>query len=204
MSNCKQRASLYSQKNLPLNCWNFQTDPLPKIPVRLSPGLSKRDSVYPDQMAEDDTNTFPLPLREGGRGRGKATLRSRALRKQSTEAEKKLWRHLRRKQFYGLRFRRQYPLGPYFGDFVCLPARLVIEVDGATHTGDKQAEHDRRRTEWLHSQNFRVLRFWNVHVFENIEDVLDRIDAAMREHPLPPAPSRKRRGEIGMNSRGPG
>jgi len=82
--------------------------------------------------------------------------------------------------------------------------RLVIEVDGATHTGDKQAEHDRRRTEWLHSQNFRVLRFWNVHVFENIEDVLDRIDAAMREHPLPPAPSRKRRGEIGMNSRGPG
>lgn len=136
----------------------------------------------------------PLPLREGARGRGKATLRSRALRKQSSEAEKLLWQKLRRKQFHGLRFRRQFPLGPYFGDFVCLPARLVIEVDGGQHAEVAQADHDKRRTDWLRTENFRVLRFWNPDIFENMDGVLDMIDAAIREAPLPLSPSRKGRG----------
>jgi very-short-patch-repair endonuclease len=136
----------------------------------------------------------PLPSREGVRGRG-PTLRARSLRQQSTEAEKKLWHHLRRKQFHGLRFRRQYPLGPhFFGDFVCLPARLVIEVDGRQHAEGMQLDHDERRTQWLRTQNFRILRFWNVDVFGNIEGVLDMIDAAVREPP-PPAPSREGRGK---------
>ena len=133
-------------------------------------------------MAQERDMESPLPLREGVRGRG--TLRARALRKQSTEAEKKLWQKLRRKQFHGLRFRRQYPLGPYFGDFVCLPARLVVEVDGATHAERDQAQHDERRTQWPASQNFRVLRFWNSDIFENIDGVVERIDAVMRENPL--------------------
>ena len=136
----------------------------------------------------------PLPLREGARGRGKTTLRSRALRKQSTEAEKLLWQKLRRKQSHGLRFRRQFPLGPYFGDFVCLPARLVIEVDGGQHAEAAQAEHDARRSDWLRAENFRVLRFWNPDIFENMDGVLDMIDAAIRETPLPLSPSRKGRG----------
>jgi len=133
---------------------------------------------------------IPLPSREGARGRG--TLRARALRKLSTEAEKKLWQKLRRKQFHGLRFRRQYPLGPYFADFVCLPARLVIEVDGATHAEFEQIQHDNRRTQWLISQNFRVLRFWNGDIFENIDGVVERIDVEMRRDPLPlPPPARR-------------
>jgi very-short-patch-repair endonuclease len=150
---------------------------------------------------------FPLPLREGGEGEGPgptrpkprrrsvsaATVRARALRKQSTKAEAALWFQLRRKQVHGLRFRRQFPLGPYFGDFVCLPARLVVEVDGSQHSDGEQAEHDRARTRWLERENFRVLRFWNCDVFNNIEGVLDRIEAAMREA-LPPTPSRKGRG----------
>ena len=136
----------------------------------------------------------PLSLREGARGRGKATLRSRALRKQSTEAEKLLWQKLRRKQFHGLRFHRQFPLGPYFGDFVCLPARLVIEIDGGQHAEGAQADHDKRRTDWLRTENFRVLRFWNPDIFENMDGVLDMIDAAMREAPVPLSPSRKGRG----------
>jgi len=101
------------------------------------------------------------------------------LRKSSTEAEKLLWQKLRRKQFHGLRFRRQFPLGPYFGDFVCLPARLVIEVDGGQHAEGPQADHDRRRSDWLRGEDFRVLRFWNPDIFENMDSVLDRIDAAM-------------------------
>src|SRR6202049_538269 len=156
-------------------------------------------------MSENRTPESPLPLRvedrkserssgpfadPSARGRGKATLRSRALRKQSTIAEKFLWQKLRRKQFHGLRFRRQFPLGPFFGDFVCLPARLVIEVDGGQHAESPHAEHDSRRSEWLRNQNFRVLRFWNLDIFENIDGVVDRIDSVMREHPLPPAPSR--------------
>jgi very-short-patch-repair endonuclease len=148
-------------------------------------------------MAENPGSESPLPLREGVRGRGKSksTLRSRALRRQSTEAEKKLWQKLRRKQFHGLRFRRQYPLGPYFADFVCLPARLVVEVDGATHTELEQAEHDQRRTQWLVSQRFRILRFWNSDVFENVDGVVERIGAEVREHPLPLTPSREGRGK---------
>ena len=145
-------------------------------------------------MTNDD-NESPLPLREGARGRGPSTLRSRNLRKQSTEAEKLLWQKLRRKQFHGLRFRRQFPLGPYFGDFVCLPARLVVEVDGGLHAEPAQREHDQRRSNWLRTQKFRVLRFWNLDVFQNIEGVLDVIDAAIREAPLPLAPSRKGRGK---------
>src|SRR3979409_1670502 len=95
-------------------------------------------------MGEHHAPVSPLPLREGVRGRGKATLRSRALRKQSTVAEKLLWQKLRRKQFHGLRSRRQFPLGPYFGDFVCLPARLVIEIDGGQPAEGAQAAHDTR------------------------------------------------------------
>ena len=145
-------------------------------------------------MPEELQPESPLPVREGVRGRGKSILRARALRKQATEAEKKLWQKLRRKHFYGQRFRRQYPLGPYFGDFVCLPARLVIEVDGTTHAEPGQAQHDERRTQWLKRQNFHVLRFWNNDIFENIDHVVERIDAVMRECPLPLSPSREGRG----------
>ena len=136
---------------------------------------------------------IPPPLAGGGEGEGQSDA-SRALRKQSTVAEKLLWQKLRRKQFHGLRSRRQFPLGPFYGDFVCLPARLVIEVDGGQHAELPHAEHDRRRSEWLHNENFRVLRFWNLDIFENINGVVDRIDTVMREGPLPPPPSRKGRG----------
>lgn len=139
------------------------------------------------------------------RGRG-AIARARKLRADMTEPEKKLWEALRRKHIGGLRFRRQYPLGPYFADFVCLPARLVVEVDGSQHANTKQSAHDLRRTEWLQGENFRVLRFWNVDVLQNLDGVLEVIDAAIRKNPppdartqgaRPSAPSRKGRGSDG-------
>jgi very-short-patch-repair endonuclease len=141
---------------------------------------------------------MPLPLREGPRakgvrGRGPEIVRARELRKESTGPEKKLWETLRRKRVDGLRFRRQYPIGPYFADFVCLPARLIVEVDGGQHAdNDEQIRHDKARTAWLESQNFRVLRFWNLDVMDNLEGVIDRIADAVRTPP--PAPSRKGRG----------
>ena len=87
------------------------------------------------------------------------TERARILRKNSTDAERKLWQHLRRYQINGYKFRRQHPIGPYVVDFVCFEKRLIIEVDGGQHA--QQVEDDNARTEWLQSQGFQVLRFWN-------------------------------------------
>ena len=103
--------------------------------------------------------------------------RARDLRANMTDAERKLWSVLRRKQIDGHRFRRQVPIGRYIADFVCLVARLIIEVDGGQHGSD--IERDARRTAWLESQHFRVLRFWNNDVLSNIDGVLQTVEAAL-------------------------
>jgi very-short-patch-repair endonuclease len=113
------------------------------------------------------------------------------LRQNMTRAEWKLWHHLRRKQIGGLRFRRQYPIGDYIVDFICLPARLIIEVDGGQHA--QMEQEDAQRTAWLESQGFRVIRFWNNEVMETMEHVIETIQSEVR-CPPPPAPSRKGRG----------
>ena len=115
------------------------------------------------------------------------------LRQNMTPAECKLWHHLRRKNIEGLRFRRQYPFGAYIVDFVCLPARLIVEVDGGQHSW--METQDGRRTAWLEGQGFRVIRFWNNEVSESLEYVLECIRLELRRNP-PPTPSRKGRGRI--------
>lgn len=97
---------------------------------------------------------------------------ARTLRSHSTDAERKLWRHLRLRQLDGCRFRRQHPLGNYVVDFVCLDRRLVVEVDGGQHASSTDY---RRRDENLQRQGFQVLRFWNTEVLCNEASVLDRI-----------------------------
>ena len=97
------------------------------------------------------------------------TDRARVLRKNSTDAERKLWQHLRRSQANGCKFRRQQPIGPYIVDFVCFEKRLIVEVDGGQHV--QQIEDDNVRTEWLRSQHLKVLRFWNNQVLKEIGDV---------------------------------
>jgi very-short-patch-repair endonuclease len=113
----------------------------------------------------------------GGYGRGKvaimASTLARRLRKNPTDAERRLWLRLRQKQLGGFRFRRQVPLGPYVADFVCQSEKLVIEVDGGQHS-DK-IEHDERRSAWLAANGYRVLRFWNNDVLGNTEGVLETI-----------------------------
>src|SRR5206468_12936141 len=81
---------------------------------------------------------------------------ARRLRAKMTDAERKLWSLLRRKQLQGFRFRRQVPLGPYVVDFTCMSARLIMELDGGPHAA--RTEHDERRTAWLASIRFPVLR----------------------------------------------
>ena len=134
--------------------------------------------------------SLPPPHAGGGKpsramdwGRGQTSV-SRQLRANVSDAEQKLWQSLRRKQINGLRFRRQFPLGSYFADFVCLPARLVIEVDGSQHGEAKQATHDTRRTIWLERNGFRVLRFWADQVMTDLPSILNGIEIALRK-PLP-------------------
>jgi very-short-patch-repair endonuclease len=111
------------------------------------------------------------------------------LRKNLTDSERKLWKYLRAKQFAGLKFRKQEPIGNYIVDFVCYEKRLVIEVDGGQHSQEKYK--DGVRDGWLREQGFKVLRFWDNEVLTNIVGVLDLI----RESATPsPHPSRQGRG----------
>jgi len=99
--------------------------------------------------------------------------KARELRKNPTEAERKLWKYLRLRQLGGYKFRRQQPLGSYIVDFVCLEKKLIVELDGGQHS--IQINYDAKRTEWLETHGFRVLRFWNNDVLEEIEIVKELI-----------------------------
>jgi very-short-patch-repair endonuclease len=115
--------------------------------------------------------------------------RARALRRDATEAEKKLWQHLRQPPFKVRRFRRQATIGPYFADFASHQARIIIEVDGGQHS---DSESDEVRTRYLEASGYRALRFWNNDVLENISGVLSAIDAAVNaEGPPTPEPQER-------------
>jgi very-short-patch-repair endonuclease len=99
--------------------------------------------------------------------------RARALRAAGTDAERHLWRYLRRENLAGFKFRRQYPIAGYIADFVCIPARLVIELDGSQHLESRS--YDAARTRDLEICGFRVIRFWNHDVLLRSEVVLEEI-----------------------------
>ena len=113
------------------------------------------------------------------------TARSRTLRRDSTETEKRLWNKLRSRALDGCKFVRQEPIGPYVADFVCRERRLIVEVDGGQHSDNAR---DRHRDNWLAARNYRVLRFWNNEVNGNIDGVLEMIAAALRME-TPPHPT---------------
>ncbi len=98
---------------------------------------------------------------------------ARQLRRDSTDAEQALWRLLRNRQLEQHKFRRQQPIGPYVVDFVCKDQRLVVEVDGGQHQSQSQADDD--RSQYLKSQGYRVMRFWNHEVLSDIESVAEAI-----------------------------
>jgi very-short-patch-repair endonuclease len=108
-----------------------------------------------------------------------AVLHARQTRKELTRAEAVVWSELQRRQLEGFKFRRQVPMGPYFVDFVCFKARLVIEVDGGQHGEPEVEERDAERTAWLLGRGFRVLRFWNSEVLEGMEGVWEVIRIAL-------------------------
>ena len=104
-------------------------------------------------------------------------LRARKLRREATDAERLLWHQLRSRGLCGWKFRRQYIIGWYIVDFVCLSARLVVEVDGGQHADDEA--YDERRTACLERLGFRVLRFWCGDVLRETDAVLEAIATAL-------------------------
>lgn len=112
---------------------------------------------------------------------------ARQLRREGTDAETLLWRHLRSRQLAGCKFRRQHPLPPYVLDFYCEALRLGIELDGGQHYLDQGREHDRQRAAYLQGKGIRLLRFSNRDVLLELPAVLERIYQAVAA-PSPPAP----------------
>jgi very-short-patch-repair endonuclease len=99
----------------------------------------------------------------------------RALRAAQTEVESRLWQRLRNRQLEGAKFRRRQSIGSYIADFFCFDARLVVELDGSQHGEEHEQQADDRRTEYLENHGYRVLRFWNEEVLDNIDGVLETI-----------------------------
>ena len=105
--------------------------------------------------------------------------RARKLRATQTSAEATLWRALRGRRLQDWKFRRQSPIGRYVVDFVTVSGKLIVEVDGATHSTDEELARDATRTEELERQGFLVMRVTNVDVYENLEGVLEAIAAQL-------------------------
>ncbi|TMG44153.1 MAG: endonuclease domain-containing protein [Chloroflexi bacterium] len=95
------------------------------------------------------------------------TRRAKKLRANQNSAEQRVWSILRARRLAGLKFRRQHVLGKYIADFVCIPARLVVEIDGETHGDDSQLS-DAKRTEVIERAGYRVIRFWNDYVLNDV------------------------------------
>jgi very-short-patch-repair endonuclease len=112
---------------------------------------------------------------------------AREHRRYLTHTERELWYRLRNGYLCGLKFRRQYPIGPFIADFYCAAHRLVVEVDGYTH--DYKVDHDRRRTKWLQDNGYRVVRFSDQDVSRDVESVLLTILAECEQPTLTPVPS---------------
>ena len=124
----------------------------------------------------------PAAKRWEGEGR-QSVARARGLRRRMTDAERLLWRALRNRALAGHKFRRQHPIGQFIADFACPIRRLVIELDGGQHADRR--EQDDARTRILARQGYRVLRFWNNEVLNNLAGVLETIGAELARTPHP-------------------
>ncbi len=166
-------------------------------PLKGSPPLEggQAEAENPPSLAGEGRGGVSMPLAHGVGHKDYSTRRpdslqkASELRKTAPKAEQKLWQLLRGKQLEGHKFRRQETIGPYIVDFACQQQKLIIELDGDSHGETRQKYHDANRTRYLESAGYRVLRFWNIDLFENGESVLDVILQALRNTHTPTLPS---------------
>ena len=112
--------------------------------------------------------------------------RARQLRREQTEAEKRLWAALRARQLHGYKFRRQFVIGSVIADFCCFEKRIVVELDGGQHADQASADH--ARSAFLHSHGYSELRFWNNEVLQNLDGVLEKISRSLKQRSPKPNP----------------
>jgi very-short-patch-repair endonuclease len=147
-------------------------------------------------MDEQETPRWKVP--------SKLRSNARALRKNSTDAERILWSELRDHRLNGASFRRQVPIATYIADFVCHAAKLVIELDGGQHFSDAQEAADTRRSAIIEAKGFRVLCFGNHDVMTNragvLETIVTAIGASTPTLTLPRKREREREGLPGKRS----
>lgn len=171
----------------PLDILNIDTtEPLSELEgeqLAAYEGIKKKITEY------TNPSPHPSPARgEGVRARHfyteKTLAYSKDLRKNMTDAEQTLWFYLRNNQLAGYKFRRQEAIDNYIGDFVCYKKKLIIELDGGQHNDEQNIEQDKIRQNYLEQQGFKILRFWNDNIFNNIEGVLDTILKNLEPSPL--------------------
>ena len=107
---------------------------------------------------------------------------ARNLRKNATIQERRLWNLLKNRQFHNLKFKRQQPIGDYIVDFICKETKVIIEIDGGQHNELENIEYDKTRTEFLNGLGYKVIRFWNNDIYENINSVLLRLNQEINPH----------------------
>ncbi len=97
--------------------------------------------------------------------------RARVLRSRSSSAADRMWSELRSRQLGGLKFVREHSIGPFFVDFCCRPEKVIVEIDGGTHSTDEEIAYDRARDTYLRAQGFRIFRAHNGEVYESLDGV---------------------------------
>ena len=115
---------------------------------------------------------------------GRINPHARRLRREATDAERRLWSRLRNRQIGGFKFKRQETIGRFIADFACMECRLIVEADGGQH-GE---EADRERTAYLDQLGWKIMRFWNNDILQNTDGVLEAILAACKERKGKPSP----------------
>jgi very-short-patch-repair endonuclease len=116
--------------------------------------------------------------------------RARRMRKDPTDAERKVWSLVRNRRLQGYKFRRQIWIGPFIADFVCEQPQLIVEIDGGQHS--MQLSYDLARTRYFNARGYRVVRYWNNDVLARTDAVEESLRQALREIDQPPSPPRRR------------
>ena len=156
-------------------------------PINL--GISAKEAYTKfGEKLRDIPPTLSLPLKEGGELHSHkytktAQDNAKNLRNNLTDAEQILWQHIRKEQINGNKFRRQQPIGKYIADFVCQPKKLIIEIDGGQHNESININADQERTIYLNQAGYKVIRFWNNEIFNNINGVLEYLKETLDSLP---------------------
>ena len=106
--------------------------------------------------------------------------RARSFRKNMTDAENRMWYFLRDRRLNGYKFVREIPFDSYIADFVCRAKKVIVEIDGAQHAEEQAIKYDKKRTEFLEKNGYKIIRFWNSEVFGDINVVLEAILAFLK------------------------